>query len=122
MSTVKDLKDILRQHKRNTPACAPYSKLNKKELEERVKRLGKVPVVQKQTVPIPVSEKKGVVKKPSKQQTGMTADIEGIIKKIKSKNSLSQYDYTKIREFRESYKQKKMFDLYNKLKEALEEL
>lgn len=39
MSTVKDLKDILRLAKQTTPTCAPYSKLKKGELEARVKSL-----------------------------------------------------------------------------------
>jgi hypothetical protein len=39
MSTVKDLKDILRLAKQTTPTCAPYSKLKKGELEARVRAL-----------------------------------------------------------------------------------
>jgi len=39
MSTVKDLRNILRVAKQTTPTCEPYSKLNKAELEARVKAL-----------------------------------------------------------------------------------
>ena len=40
MSTVEELRDLLRQIKRSTPQCQSYSKLNKKELQQRVKELG----------------------------------------------------------------------------------
>lgn len=53
MATVKELKAILKEQKKKSASCAPYSNLKKAELIERVKELG-----------ITVPEKKPKIVKP----------------------------------------------------------
>lgn len=117
MSSVKELKAILRQHKKNSPGCAPYSKLRKAELLNRVKNLDKECISAKiQTAPlIPANPIAVRSKQVDKRILEIENSIKPIIKKLKINANLTQLERKQIRNFLEVYKKYGLVDLYNEL-------
>lgn len=126
MATVKELKNILRVAKQTTPTCEPYSKLNKAELEARVKALniGSKDVQKK----IQILDKKKAEKKQmmaeqkatkAKSSQELVSELTRIMKKM-NYSIVKDNELELVKSFvRDSRNKKK--PIYNELVKALKE-